>query len=416
MSRFLTTLTVDSRRTEGVFAIQHLRRALDAGVITADVEVPATNLQPASLDLRLGAEALRLRCSFLPNRYPVAERAHELIEGEPIDLTGEGALLDKGRPYLIRLQERLALPEDVRARANPKSSTGRADVFTRVITDKGHTFDDIRAGYQGELWLEVVPLSFPVRVCEGLTLNQLRLSAGSTRLSDGEVSEMHRDVPLLYRGGGVVNDKQIAISNGLFLGLNLKGDRSGFVGYVARETAPHLDLRQVGGAEVDVYWERVNKEPRDHIVLAPRRFYLLMSDEAVAIPSHCAAEMTAYDPTSGELRTHYAGFFDPGFGYGRKGEIEGSTAALEVRAHDVAFLIEHRQRVCKLTFEYMLDEPETVYGEAISSNYQQQTSTLGKHFQRGGVARAEGKRPPSDDAPQLFPPIEQTVDGSSNRD
>lgn len=402
MSKFLTALTSGSARTDGVFASQHLRRALEERVITADVSVPSANVQPASLDLRLGAEALRLRCSFLPNKYRVAERARELTEGEPIDLTGDGALLDRGRPYLIRLQERLALPDDVRARANPKSSTGRADVFTRVITDRGRTFDDIRAGYEGDLWLEVVPLSFAVRVREGLTLNQLRLSAGSTRLSDGEVIDMHRKVPLLYRGGGIVNDNQFSVSNGLFLGLNLKGDRSGFVGYMARTTAPHLDLRQIGGADVDVYWERVNKEPKHHqIVLEPRRFYLLMSDEAVAIPSRCAAEMTAYDPTSGELRTHYAGFFDPGFGYGRKGEIAGSTAALEVRAHDVAFLIEHRQPVCKLTFEHMLDEPETVYGEAIASNYQQQTSTLGKHFKRADGEPGK-KRAPKSDAPQLF--------------
>lgn len=408
MSSFLKALTAGSRRTEGVFAIQHLRQALADGVITADEEVPSANLQPASLDLRLGSEALRLRCSFLPNKYEVADRAQELVEGDPIDLTGEGALLDKGRPYLIRLQERLALPDDVRARANPKSSTGRADVFTRVITNKGQTFDDIRPGYTGDLWLEVVPLSFAVRVREGLTLNQLRLSAGSTRLSDAEVFDMHRQEALLYRGGGVVNDKQFSVSNGLFLGLNLKGDSSGFVGYMARTTAPNLDLRQVGEAEVDVYWERVNKEPKHQIVLEPRRFYLLMSDEAVAIPAHCAAEMTAYDPTSGELRTHYAGFFDPGFGYGKKGEIEGSTAALEVRAHDVAFLIEHRQPVCKLTFEYMLDEPETVYGEGISSNYQQQTSTLGKHFKRSSTASPPKKRPTNDaPQPQLFAPSDQ---------
>ena len=405
MSRFLNAVTAGSPRTEGVFAIQHLRRAIDDGVIAADVDVPPANLQPASLDLRLGAEALRLRCSFLPNTYSVAERARELADGDPIDLTGEGALLESGRPYLIRLQERLALPEDVRARANPKSSTGRADVFTRVITDKSHTFDDIRPGYRGDLWLEVVPLSFGVRVRQGLTLNQLRLSAGWTRLSDDEVAGMHREVPLLYRGGGVVNDKHFAVSNGLFLGLNLKGDRSGFVGYRARTTAPSLDLRQVGEADVDVYWERVNTEPGDQIVLEPRRFYLLMSDEAVAIPSDCAAEMTAYDPTSGELRTHYAGFFDPGFGYGRKGEIKGSTAALEVRAHDVAFLIEHRQRVCKLTFERMLDEPDTVYGEGLSSNYQQQTSTLGKHFRHTRPATPEKKRPRDGDAGQLDLPL-----------
>lgn len=396
MNRVTKALTAGSPRTEGVFAIQHLQRALEAGVIGAESEVPPANVQPASLDLRLGSQALRLRCSFLPNRYTVAERAQELSEGEPIDLSGDGGILDKGRPYLIRLQESLALPPDVRARANPKSSTGRADVFTRVITDEGYTFDDIRPGYHGDLWLEVVPLSFAVRVQVGLTLNQLRLSIGHTRLSDEDITAMHGRVPLLYRRGGVVNDKHFTVSNGLFLGLNLKGDRSGFVGYRARNTSPYLDLGQVGGAEVSTYWEKVHKEPGDQIALEPRRFYLLMSDESAAIPADCAAEMTAYDPTSGELRTHYAGFFDPGFGYGRRGEIAGSTAALEVRAHDVAFLIEHRQRVCKLTFERMLDEAETVYGEAISSNYQQQTSTLGKHF-RGAPPLASDKKPRHDE-------------------
>ncbi|HEX2576235.1 MAG TPA: 2'-deoxycytidine 5'-triphosphate deaminase, partial [Aquihabitans sp.] len=183
----------------------------------------------------------------------------------------------------------------------------------------------------------------------------------------------------------------------------LKGGRSGFVGYRARNATPHLDLRQVGGADVDTYWERVHKEPGDQVALEPRRFYLLMSDEAVAIPATCAAEMTAYDPTSGELRTHYAGFFDPGFGFGRSGEIKGSTAALEVRAHDVPFLIEHRQRVCKLTFEHMLAAPDTVYGEAIASNYQGQTSTLGKHFRRDGSQQGERDRRNDHEIPQLFP-------------
>lgn len=404
VSKVLQALTTDADRDEGgVFAVQHLRRAIESDVISADVPVPPENLQPASLDLRLGGEAIRLRCSFLPNKYPVAERAAQLALGDPIDLTGDGSLLDKDRPYLIKLQERLALPDDVRARANPKSSTGRADVFTRVITDNGHTFDDIRAGYTGDLWLEVVPLSFAVHVREGLTLNQLRLSTGTTRLQDEEIVAMHERTPLLYRRGGVANSSQFLVSNGLFLGLNLQGDRSGFVGYMARPTAPSLDLTQLGTAEVEAYWERVTREKGDQIVLEPRRFYLLMSDEAVAIPSRCAAEMTAYDPTSGELRTHYAGFFDPGFGYGRRGEIDGSTAALEVRAHDVAFLIEHRQRVCKLTFEHMLDEPETVYGDTSSSNYQQQTSTLGKHFRRVTTTASRKKDPSPDDAPQLFP-------------
>jgi dCTP deaminase len=403
MTTFAGALRPGAGGHRGVLAVQHLREAIQAGVVAADEAIPAENLQPASLDLRLGPQAIRLRCSFLPNRDKVHERALELAQGEPLDLTGNGALLDVGRPYLIRLQERLDLPKDVQARANPKSSTGRADVFTRVITDGGFTFDDVRPGYRGDLWLEVVPLSFPIRVRSGLTLNQLRLSIGRPRLSDDEVAALHRESPLLYRQGAPLDERGISVSNGLFLGLNLKGDRKGFVGYTARENAPELDLSAVGGSEISEYWEPVRKEPRDQIVLAPKRFYLLMSDEGVAIPSRYAAEMTAYDPTSGELRTHYAGFFDPGFGYGRKGEIEGSTAALEVRAHDVPFLIEHRQRVCKLTFEHMLDEPETVYGDDISSNYQQQTSVLGKHFRTAGgpVEQRPGPRPAEE--PQLFP-------------
>lgn len=381
MDQFVRTLRAHAKQRDGVLANQHLQLALDDEVIVADDEVPAANIQPASLDLRLGGEALRLRCSFLPNKDTVLGRANALVEGEPIDLSGTGAILNKGRPYLIRLKERLNLPKEIRARANPKSSTGRADVFTRVITDRGYTFDDIVAGYSGDLFLEVVPLSFDVRVCEGLTLNQLRLSLGRSRLDDEALIERHKRTPLLFRGGGVINDKQFTVSNGLFLSLNLKGDKQKLVGYMAKHAAPHLDLTRIGASDVEPYWERQNNDGgEDRIILQPRRFYLLMSDESVSIPSDLAAEMTAYDPTSGELRTHYAGFFDPGFGYGRRGELNGSTAALEVRAHDVDFLIEHRQRVCKLTFEEMLDEPDRVYGEAIGSNYQGQTSTLGKHF------------------------------------
>ncbi len=364
----------------GVLPNQLLDAAIAAGVIDAGgFTIPRENVQPASLDLRLGEVAHRIRCSFLPANQTVERRVKDLVIDD-IDLRGEGAVLETNRPYLVPLKERLALPPEVRGKANPKSSTGRADVFTRVITDCSYRFDEIAAGYEGGLYLEVVPLSFPVRVREDLSLNQLRLSVGRTDLSDDEVREFHAGQPILFSAGRAVAAGKLALSQGLFLGLDLRGDASGRVGYRARGSAPLLDLTRAGAADPEQYWETVRREDGERIVLTPKQFYLLMSYESVTVPPSLAAEMTAYDPTSGELRTHYAGFFDPGFGYDSAGSFHGSTAALEVRAHDVPFMVEHRQRVCKLTFEKMLEEPTQLYGRGIGSNYQRQTETLGKHF------------------------------------
>jgi dCTP deaminase len=366
---------------EGVLPNQLLTAAISAGVIDAgDFKIPQRNVQPASLDLRLGEFAFRIRCSFLPAYDTVERRLKDFII-DRIDLhRGEGAVLEAGCPYLIPLKETLSLPPNVRGKANPKSSTGRADVFTRVITDGSHRFDEIVAGYEGGLYLEVVPLSFPVRVREDLSLNQLRLSVGRAEVSDDELRELHRDRPILFSQGKAVDTDDLAMSDGVFLGLDLRGDANGRVGYRARGSAPLLDMTKVGLADPEQFWEPVRHEEGNRLVLTPKNFYLLMSHESVCIPPGLAAEMTAYDPTSGELRTHYAGFFDPGFGYDPVGEFHGSTAALEVRAHDVPFMIEHRQAVCKLTFERMLEEPTQLYGQGIGSNYQQQMETLGKHF------------------------------------
>ncbi len=364
----------------GVLPNQYLDQAIAAGVIDAGAfKIPSSNVQPASLDLRLGEVAYRIRCSFLPDRSTVERKVSDYIIDE-LDLHREGVVLETNRPYLIPLKERLALPPGVRGKANPKSSTGRLDVFTRVITDESYRFDEIAAGYHGPLYLEVVPLSFAIRVREDLTLNQLRLSVGRTELSDEELREFHRSQPLLYAGGQPVPPAELAVADGLFLSLDLRGDESGRVGYRARDHAPLLDL--TGGRPLDAhsYWEGVTREGGDRVVLTPQKFYLLLSEESVCIPPGLAAEMTAYDPTSGELRTHYAGFFDPGFGYDPEGRFRGSRAALEVRAHDVPFMIEHGQRVCKLTFERMLEEPTSLYGHGIGSSYQQQQGTLGKHF------------------------------------
>jgi dCTP deaminase len=367
---------------QGVLPGQLLEAAVAASVIDAgDYKIRTDAIQPASVDLRLGPTAYRIRCSFLPDTQPVETKLKEYVIDE-LDLRDDGAVLECNRPYLIPLIEELALPAGVRGKANPKSSTGRLDVFTRVITDHSYRFDEISAGYRGRLYLEVVPLSFTVKVRQGLTLNQLRLAVGRSVLTDDELRAVHAVSPLLLRDGVPVAGRDFATADGLFVSLDLRGDAEGRVGHRAKGYAPLLEMGKIGAYQTRDYWEPVYREDGDRIVLAPEHFYLLLSDEAVRIPPEYAAEMTAFDPTSGELRTHYAGFFDPGFGYDREGRFAGSRAALEVRAHDVPFMIEHRQRVCKLTFERMLVAPDRLYGEGIGSNYQNQVDTLGKHFAR----------------------------------
>ncbi len=369
------------RGGRGVLPGQLIEHAITAGYVDAGrFKVPPENVQPASLDLRLGETAYRIRCSFLPGREPVEAKLEEYTLDE-IDLR-RGAMLEVGHPYLVELKERLHLPEGLRGKANPKSSTGRVDVFTRVVTDRSARFDEIANGYDGALYLEVVPLSFAIRVREDLTLNQLRLAIGKPTLTDTEIREAHARRPLLYRADRPVPSDELVLSDGLFLGLDLRGDERGRVGYSAREHAPLLDLGRTGEIDPEPFWDPVVRERGNRLVLSPNKFYLLMSDDAVSVPPDLAAEMTAYDPTSGELRTHYAGFFDPGFGFDPAGGFRGSRAALEVRAHDVPFMIEHGQTVCKLTFERMLEPPDVLYGPTIGSSYQRQAETLSRHFQR----------------------------------
>lgn len=392
-----------SENAAGVLPSQHIERAVELGLIDAGrYKIPSGSIQPASIDLHLSEVAYRIRCSFLPDDQTVPVKMKDLVIDE-LDLRREGAVLETNRPYLVPLVERLKLPPTIRGRANPKSSTGRLDVFTRVITDHSFRFDEIAPGYQGELFLEIVPLSFTIRVREGLSLNQLRLSVGRSALTDTEILAAHEQTPILFKDGKPVS--KIATAGGLFLGLDLKGDEAGRVGYRAKDNAPLLDLALAGAFEPDEYWEPVYREHGDRIVLAPERFYLLMSQEAVRITPDVAAEMTAFDPTSGELRTHYAGFFDPGFGFDAEEKFLGSRAALEVRAHDVPFMIEHGQRVCKLTFERMVEAPSVLYGQDIGSSYQNQLDTLGKHFRQEGTVsqdEAQSKTKRAQDQDSLF--------------
>jgi dCTP deaminase len=364
----------------GVLPAQGLREAIAQGWIVADPwRVPEQSVQPASMDLRLGEHAWALRCSFLPDSDSTVEEKVEDLAFERIDLR-DGATLERDRPYLVPLIEQLRLPSTVRAKANPKSSTGRLDVFTRVLTDRSHRFDEIAAGYRGMLYLEVVPRTFAIKVKTGLPLNQVRLIAGEGRLSDAELIALHERIPLLYLDGVPVPRSDVSFADGLFLSLDVSGSTDSVVGYRAKKNSLPIDLTRAGALRWQDYWEPVHPERGGRIVLEPEVFYLLLSAEGVSIPPSYAAEMLAYDPTAGELRTHYAGFFDPGFGYLRGGGSYGSRAALEVRARDVSFMVEHRQPVCKLAFERMSGEPDVLYGEDLGSNYQGQQTMLSKHF------------------------------------
>ena len=381
----LANAEVDGRREEvasapGVLPSQRLREAVAREWIVAGAwRIPRESIQPASVDLRLGERAWALRCSFLPDSDSTVEEKIDGLAFEEIDLR-DGATLERDRPYLVPLIEELSLPAEIRAKANPKSSTGRLDVFTRVLTDRNHRFDEIAAGYRGKLYLEVVPRTFAIRVKTGLALNQVRLICRESRLSDDELTAVHREHPLLYLDSRPVPVSELSLADGLFLSLDVSGSAESIVGYRAKKNSLPIDLTRVGALNWREYWEPVYPERGGRIVLEPEVFYLLLSAEGVSVPPSYAAEMLAYDPTAGELRTHYAGFFDPGFGYSREHTAPGSRAALEVRARDVSFMVEHRQPVCKLAFERMTEEPDVLYGDDVGSNYQGQMTMLSKHF------------------------------------
>jgi dCTP deaminase len=361
---------------DGILPCQWLSVAAAEEIITGPYRIPESNYQPASLDLRLGEKAYRLRCSFLPDSRKVEEKLEDLTMGE-LDLR-DGAILEKDRPYLIPLLEELKLPEYIHAKTNPKSSIGRLDIFTRVITDSSHKFDEIRAGYSGQLYLEVVSRSFTVKVQKELSLNQLRLIKGDASCDKDKVQAQHQKLPILRGGGGQPRD--IGSGNRVSLSVNLQKDGWPISGWRAKKNSGLLDL--VSGAQFEAleYWEPIEADSRERLILEPEEFYLLASEEAVCIDPMFAAEMTPYDPSSGEVRTHYAGFFDPGFGYGGKAGPHGVRAVMEVRAHDVPFMMEHGQKVCTLAFEEMLERPAKLYGAKIGSSYQGQGLTLSKYF------------------------------------
>lgn len=353
----------------GVLPDIHLSQMVARGEISANPPVTTAQIQPASLDMRLGAVAYRVRASFLTGQgRTVAERLSE-FEMHSVDLTN-GAVLEKGCVYVVPLMERLALPDGVQAVANAKSSTGRLDLLTRTITDGGVEFDRIPPGYTGPLYAEICPRSFSVLVRSGMRLNQIRFRAGQAIVSDEELTALHETAPLV--------DGQAVIDEGLGFSVDLRLPGSTLVGYRAKPHTGVIDLDLIGHYDPAEFWEDVHSQD-GHIILDPGAFYILVSREAVHIPPDFAAEMAPYLAMVGEFRVHYAGFFDPGFGHDAAGG-SGSRGVLEVRCHEAPFVLEHGQIVGRLIYERMAARPGQLYGAGIASNYQGQGLKLSKHF------------------------------------
>ncbi|AMM83305.1 2'-deoxycytidine 5'-triphosphate deaminase [Martelella sp. AD-3] len=360
-------------KTPGILPDHAIAALLEQKNLTTTKPLDRDQVQPASLDLRLGAKAYRVRASFLPGpRHSVADKLSRLSMHE-IDLS-QGAVLETGCVYIVELMEGLALPEHLSASTNPKSSTGRLDIFTRVIPDFAQEFDVIPSGYRGPLYLEISPRTFPVIVRQGSRLSQIRFRSGHSALGEDALMALHRAETLVASDIPNISDGGIALS------IDLEGE--GLVGYRGKHHTGVIDVDRKAGYDILDYWEPIQGRGKGELILDPDEFYILVSREAVHVPPLFAAEMTPFDPLVGEFRVHYAGFFDPGFGHAEAGG-RGARAVLEVRSHEVPFILEHGQIVGRLVYERMMDPPTALYGSGLGSNYQAQGLKLSKHFRAG---------------------------------
>lgn len=343
----------------GILPSQAIANLIAAGGVTASIPIGAAQIQPASLDLRLGERAFRVRASFLPGPDAIIEERIERFVLHTVDLS-QGAVLEVGCVYVAEIEESLALPPNLVGIANPKSSTGRLDVFTRLIADRGPGFDRTEAGYAGRLYLEICPQTFPILVRRGSRLSQMRFRGAAPLVSAGDQAQP-REVPLSVDLSG--------------------GGPYPLIGYRAKRHTGVIDVDSVAAYEVDEFWEPLMVTPQKRLILDPDEFYILSSKEFVRVPSAYAAEMEPFNPLVGEFRVHYAGFFDPGFGLSESGG-EGSRAVLEVRSHKVPFILEDRQIIGRLIYEPLSEPPTQLYGRDIGSHYQAQALKLSKHFRQ----------------------------------
>lgn len=367
-------------RGSGILPRQAIAELIAGGEVVAPGHEQDELVQPASLDLRLGAKAYRVRASFLPGRgRSVAERIEQFSMHE-MDLTG-GAVLEVGCVYIVPLQESLALGPQVSGLANPKSSTGRLNVFTRLIVDGAEQFDVVPAGYRGPLYAELAPNAFSVLARSGARLNQLRFRRGRPGLADKALQRLHREVGLVGEGADA---EPAQIRKGLVFTVDLGGlGPERLAGFKAKRHADVIDLSEVGRYDPAEFWDRIVANPRGELILDPNEFYILASRETVRIPPDYAAEMVPYDTQIGEFRVHYAGFFDPGFGWDPDKEV-GTRAVLEVRSHEVPFLLQDGQAVGRLEYHHLAATPDRLYGAGIGSHYHGQSLTLSKHFRPWG--------------------------------
>src|ERR1700688_4309849 len=366
--------------TAGILPCKSIEELIAAGHVTADPPIAPEQVQPSSLDLRIGPVAYRIRASFLSSRN--ARVIDKLQDNHlyKIDLT-RPAVLERGCAYMAPLIEELNLPADISGKANPKSTTGRLDVFTRLITDFGTEFDRVPPGYKGKLYAEVVSRTFTVAIRAGMRLSQLRFVQGSPVAGDRTIKGLDQEEPLVY-----MDDEDSPVKarthRGLRITVNLEGSEPGeIIAYKAKRYAPAIELDRINHYATEEFWEVRHQTASKSLILEPDDFYILASRERVRVPPEYAAEMVPFDPSDGEFRIHYAGFFDPGFGYGSS-DIKGTRAVLEVRAHEVPFLIEHGQLVGRLNYMPLLCRPEKIYGTNIGSSYQHQALTLSKQFRR----------------------------------
>ena len=359
------------RHSTGILPSHVLKRLIRARrEIQATEDFDDAQIQPASIDLRLGAVAWRVRASFLPGpNATVADRLPSVFMHE-VGLK-HGAVLETGCVYIVPLLEVANFSARVSGTANPKSSTGRIDVFTRLITDRAQAFDRIEPGYSGPLYAEISPRTFPVLVRKGSKLNQLRVRKGTPQFTDTQLRRLHAENALV---SGVAD-----IDNGLALSIDLKGQGGGRIGWRAKRHTGVIDVDRREALNPHDYWDSIEANPGGNLVLDPDEFYILVSQEAVAIPPDYAAEMVPFNPLVGEFRVHYAGFFDPGFGF-EKGQPPAARGVLEVRSREVPFILEHGQVIGRLVFERLTDPPPEIYGQGIGSTYQRQGLRLSKHF------------------------------------
>lgn len=378
-----TPLQKSLKGKAGYLTDREIELAYHQGIIHTPRTLMDNQIQPVSLDLRLGHNAYRIQSSFLPENDTVEQKLKDLKLYE-VDLR-DGGILEKGAIYLIPLLEELDLPAGLFGCTNPKSSTGRLDMFTRVIIDHGHRFDEITPGYKGRLYLEVLSRSFPVRVQEGITLNQLRLKHGNAEIADSQLKTLYKKKPILYhKSGGAVEWDKVKADDGLFISVDLQGAnrKNSIVAYKAKANSQVVDLTKTRHYHADDFWEPVYYPKRHRLILEPESFYIMMSKEKICIWPDLVSEMVAYEPNSGELRTHYAGFFDPGFGWhpGKSKSNQGTRAVMEVRPHDVPFMIEDGQTFCRMKFEKIISKPLRVYGKQLQSHYHAQELSLSKYF------------------------------------